>query len=80
MYSLEALFFPAVLCLHVIDHGLCVLPRGRVSSQIPGLNFALGQDGLNPGLELLGVVLQAHVVQHLGCAEEHGSRVSHILA
>ena len=72
--------YVVMFLMDVVDDGSGELLGGGVSSQIPGLGLSVGQHLKDGVLNLDGVIVQAHVLEHLDRAEQHGGRVGRVFA
>lgn len=66
--------------LQVVDNGACELIGGGVAAEILSSNLAGLQNKVNGIVNLLAVVKQVDVTQHLRCAQEHGTWIGDVLA
>lgn len=66
--------------LNVVDDGSGELVGGCVASEILCADFPIFQHIVNGLIDLMTVVKQVDVAQHLGSAEKHGRWVGDVLA
>lgn len=63
-----------------MDDGACELIGGGVAAEILCSDFAGFQYKVNGIVDLLAVVKQVDVTQHLRCAQKHGTWIGDVLA
>ena len=68
------------LFLQIIDDSLSELFSGGITTKIFSLHLTSLQHLVHALPDVLGVVVEAGVVQQVGGAQQHGRRVGHILA